>query len=175
MLYTHIHADVSRNIMTNFKEQRTDFFIKIYLSHFILERVAKGLMLVMCEWWVGDGDRLPLIDPKFFCIIAALLPHSAGLLNRGHWGPKPLVWSWFSLRRHPISNCDWNSNSNWLEHCFELQLTQAVCRTWFYNCLTLTCFLWAYTSAPNSTTSTGQGDIPISSTGCTCYLHRWIS
>ena len=33
-----------------------------------------------------------------------------------------------------------------------------------------TCFLWAYPSAPNSTTSTGQGDIPISSTGCTCFL-----
>ena len=27
-----------------------------------------------------------------------------------------------------------------------------------------------YASAPNSTTSTGQGDIPISSTGCTCFL-----
>ena len=43
--------------------------------------------------------------------------------------------------------------------------------------MTSTCFLWAYASAPNSTTSTGQGDIPISSTGCTCfaYLHRCIS
>ena len=88
--------------------------------------------------------------------IAALLPHSTGLLDRGSWGPKPSVWSWFSLQ-HLISN----SNSNWP------QLTQAVCVTWLYNCLTPTCFLWAYASAPNSTTSTGQGDIPISSTGCT--------
>ena len=30
------------------------------------ERVAKGLMLVMRERWVGDGDRLQHIDPKFF-------------------------------------------------------------------------------------------------------------
>ena len=57
------------------------------------------------------------------------------------------------------------------------QLTQAVSGTWLYNCLTTTCFLWAYASTPNSTTFTGQGDIPISSTGCTCfaYLHRCIS
>ena len=47
--------------------------------------------------------------------------------------------------------------------------------------LTSTCFPLAYASAPNSTTSTGQGDIPISSTGFTCfrcssaYLHRFIS
>ena len=46
------------------------------------------------------------------------------------------------------SSCNWN----WL--------TQTVCGTWLYNCLSSTCFLWAYESAPNSTTSTGQGDIP---------------
>ena len=53
MLYTHIHADVSRNIkkhnLRTSMNERTHFFIKIYLSHFILERVAKGLMLVVCE------------------------------------------------------------------------------------------------------------------------------
>ena len=27
--------------------------------------------------------------------------------------------------------------------CLELQLTQTVCGTWLYNCLTTTCFLWA--------------------------------
>ena len=49
-------------------------------------------------------------------------------------------------------------------------LTQTICGTWLYNCWTTTCFLWAYASAPNSTMSTGQGDIPISSTGYTCFL-----
>ena len=52
----------------------------------------------------------------------------------------------------------------------ELKLLQAVCGTWLYNCLRPTCFLWAYASATNSTTSTSQGDIPISSTGCNCFL-----
>ena len=79
----------------------------------------------------------------------------------GHWGPMPSVCRWLSLR-HLVSN--------WLQLWLKLNwLTQAVCGTWLYNCLTSTCLLWAYASAPNSTTSTGQGDIPISSTGCTCF------
>ena len=81
-----------------------------------------------------------------------------GCSTVGHWEPKPSVCRWLSIR-HLFSKCNWNSN--WL--------TQAVCGTWLYNCLTPTCFLWTYASAPNSTTSTGQGDIPISSTGCTCF------
>ena len=51
-------------------KERTHFFIKIYLSHFILERV----MFLVCERWVGDGDRL-LFWPKVLLTIAALLPH----------------------------------------------------------------------------------------------------
>ena len=50
----------------------------------------------------------------------------------GSWGPKPSVWSWFSL--------PWTATrtpTNWP------QLTQAVCGTRLYNCLTYTCFLWA--------------------------------
>ena len=108
--------------------------------------------------------------PQVLLTIAALFPHSAGLLNWGHRGPKHSVWSWFSLRRYSISNCDWSSNSNWLELYLELQLPQAVCGTWLYNRLTSSCFLWAYASTPNSTTSRGQGDILTSSTGCTCFL-----
>ena len=67
--------------------------------------------------------------PQVPLTIVALLPHSAGLLNRGHWGPNSSVWSWFLLCGHPISNCNWNSNLNWLELYFELQLSQAVCGT----------------------------------------------
>ena len=48
----------------------------------------------------------------------------------GHWESKPSVWSWFSLHWHPISN--------WLQ--LQLELTQVVCGTWLYNCLTSTCF-----------------------------------
>ena len=86
-----------------------------------------------------------------------------GYSTVGRWGPKTSVWSWFSLRGHPITNCDWNwtgTDSNWL--------TQAICGTWLYNCLTPTCFLWAYPSALNSTSSTGQGDILTPLSGRTC-------
>ena len=149
--------------MTNFKEQRTYFFRKIYLPHFILERVAKGLILVLCERWVGDAESLHHIDPKVLLTLAAPLPHSPGLLNRGSWVPQAL-----SLQADShvgILSPNWLQqqlqHELWLEltalSCNWLELTQAACGTWLYNCLTSTCFLWAYASAPNSTTSTGHG------------------
>ena len=46
VLYTHIHADVSRNIIKHnirtSMNERTHFSIKICFSHFILERVDVG-------------------------------------------------------------------------------------------------------------------------------------
>ena len=57
-------------------KEQTHFFIKIYLSHFIIENV--------CERWVGDGDRLLHIDPKFFWPYQLhFFRILAGLLNRG--------------------------------------------------------------------------------------------
>ena len=54
MLYTHIHADVSR-MMTSMSK-RTHFFIKIYLSFFILERVnvscVKGEMEMETDCYI---------------------------------------------------------------------------------------------------------------------------
>ena len=142
--------------MTTSINERTHFFRKIYLSHFILERVAKGLMLVVCERWVGDGDRLLHVDPKFF------FDHSSTSfvfwLAAQPWvteGPSALSGSCY--------------HTGILAPTATARLTQAVCGTWLYNCLTSTWFLWAYASAPNSTTFTGQGDIPISSTGRTCF------
>ena len=148
--------------MTRFNE-RTHFFRKIYLSHFILERVAKRLMLVMCERWVGDGTDCQILTPSSsdHCSTSSSFCWAT---QPGSWGSKPSVWSCSSLR-HLIPNWNYNLNSNC--NC-NLNWTQAVCGTWLYNCLTSTCFLWAYASVPNSTTSTGQGDIPTSSTGCTC-------
>ena len=83
MLYTVIHiqiyAEQSTNNIRTSMDERTHFFIKTYLSHFILKRV----MFLVCERWVGDGHRLSFW-PKFF------LAHSStsfsswlGLLNRG--------------------------------------------------------------------------------------------
>ena len=96
----------------------------------------------------------------------------------GSWGTKPTVWRWLPLR-HLVSNCDWNSNcdcnSNWTLPASNPNWLKPSVAPGYIIFLPSTCFLLAYGSAPNSTTSTGQGDTPISSTGCTCYLHRCIS
>ena len=79
------------------------------------ERVAKGLMLVMCERWVGNGTDCHILTQSSF-------DHSSTsssfcwAAQPGSWGPKPPVWRWLSLR-HLVPNCNWNSNcdcnSNW--------------------------------------------------------------
>ena len=82
----------------------------------------------------------------------------------GHWGPQ-------ALSQKADSHAGILS-TNWLQLQLGLELTQAVCGTWLYNCLTSTCFLWAYAPAPNSTTCTGQGrpDAPVSLSSA--YLPR---
>ena len=67
--------------------ERTHFFIKIYLSHFILERVDVG-----CVWEVSWRRRQTATYlPKVLLTIAALLPHLGwGCSTVGHWGPKAL-------------------------------------------------------------------------------------
>ena len=140
--------------------ERTHFFIK----NIPLTLYTKGLMLVVCERWVKDGNRLIHIDPKFFWPKRHFFRILDGLLNRGSLrvaSPLSAAGSQSGILSPTDSNCNWNLNWNWQ--------TQAVCGTWLYNCLKSTCFLWTYASAPNSTTSTGQSDIPISSTGYTYF------
>ena len=90
---------IKHNIRTSMNE-RIHFFIKIYLSHFIPERV----MFFVCERWVGDRNRL-LYWTKFF-----LRPYQqfflflAGVAQL--WvteGPKPSVCRWLSIR-HLVPN-----------------------------------------------------------------------
>ena len=61
--------------------ERTHFFIKIYLSHFILQKVD-----VVCGWCClfGDGNRL-LYWPSSTSFSSWL-----GCSTVGHWGPKAL-------------------------------------------------------------------------------------
>ena len=53
--------------------------------------VAKGYERVMCKKWVGDWKKTATYWPQALLAIAALLSRSAGLLNRGPWGPSPLL------------------------------------------------------------------------------------
>ena len=175
MLYTHTHVDVSRELIKHnddFKRTHEHAsLLKKYSSHTLF---SKGFRKGWC-WLCVRGELETGTD--FYILTATSSDHSStsfafwlGCSTGGHWGLKASVWSWFSLRNLIFQE----------EVQLELQLTQTVRGTWLYNCLTTTSFLWACTSVPNSTTSTGQGDIPISSTGCTCfrpstYLHRCIS
>ena len=88
--------------------ERTHFFIKIYLSHFILERVAKGLRNGWC-WLCVRGESETGTD--YYILTQSSSDHSntsfafcLGCSTVGHWGSKISVWSWFSLRWPPISN-----------------------------------------------------------------------
>ena len=81
-----------------------------------------------------------------------------GCSTVGHWGPKPSDWTWFSLRWHPISNwnCNWPKPSVAPGYIIVLHPPAS-------------CGRMHLPPSPNSTTSTVQGDIPISSTGCTFF------
>ena len=69
--------------------------------------------------------------PKVLLNIAALLPHLGwGCSTVGHWGPQAL-----SMQADSHSGI---LSPNWLQ--VQLELTQAVCGTWLYDCLTSNCF-----------------------------------
>ena len=75
----------------NNKDERTNFFRKIYLSHFIrngCERVAKGLRVR------GElkTEQTATYWPPVHLSLAALLSRSDGSLNRGSWGLIALCW-----------------------------------------------------------------------------------
>ena len=78
-------------------------------------------MVVVCERWSGNGDRL-LYWPQVLLAIVALLSHLGWVAQP--WvteDPKPFVPRWFSIR-HLVSN--------WLKPSVP----------WLYYCLTTTCF-----------------------------------
>ena len=84
------------------KDERTQFFRKIYLSLYSkgFERVAKG---IICERWIGDWKELQHIYPHpTLLAITAFLSRSPGLLNRWLWGPAS-ARTWFSFQ-HLVSN-----------------------------------------------------------------------
>ena len=117
MLYSILHRHIQiyaeiykHNIRTSMNE-RIHFFIKIYLSHFILERVDVGC--VRDELETGTDCYIDA---------AVLLSHLGWVAQP--WvteGPKPSVCRWFSIR-HLVSK--------WLK--------PSVCC--LYYCLTSTCY-----------------------------------
>ena len=138
--------------------ERTHFFIKIYLSHLILERVDVG-----CVWEVSwRRGQTATYWPKVLLTIAALLSHSG-------WAAQPWVTeslsplsgagSHFAGILSPTdSNCNWNWPKSSVAPGYIIVSHPPA-----------SCGRTHLPPSPNSTTSTGQGDIPISSTGSTCF------
>ena len=142
MIHIQLYTYTCRNSQHN-NDERTHFFRKIYLSHF----VRNGCKRVMCERWVGDWTETATYWPPVPLSLAALLSRFTGLLNRGPW---ELVLT--------DSNCH-----NWL------QTNWTSCHTGLYHCLTCTRFLWASRLHPIQPVHC-QGYTLISSTECTCPL-----
>ena len=102
--------------MTTSMNERTHFFIKkIYLSHFIFERVDVG-----CVWEVSwRRGQTATYWPKVLLTIAAILSYLGwGCSTVGHWGPKVLCL--------PLA----------LISASFTQLTPTASGTWLYNFLT---------------------------------------
>ena len=88
-------------------DEWTHFFRKIYLSHFTrngCERVTKGL----CVRGELGTEQTATYWPPVPLSLAALLSRSAGLLNRGPWGPSSLLGLVLTA-----SNCNKLTPTNW--------------------------------------------------------------
>ena len=83
--------------------ERTHFCIKIYLSYLILER---GCFLCV-RGKLETGTDHYILTPSSSDHSSTSFAFWLGCSTLGHWGPKPSLWSWFSLRWHPISNWNW--------------------------------------------------------------------
>ena len=149
MIHIQLYTYACESKINN-NNERTHFFRKIYLSHFIrngCERVTKGL----CLWGELEIEQTATYWPPVPLSLASLLSYSAG--------PTALCWELVLT----ASNCNKLTLTNWTS-----------CRTGLYHCLTSTCFLWASYLHPIQPIHS-QGYTLIPSTGCTCSLiDGWV-
>ena len=114
-----------------------------YTSHTLF---SKGLWKGWC-WYVWEvswrRNRLPHIDPQVPLYYSRTSSSFCWAAQPGVTeSPSPLSGATASGPQLRLELEQWlqlELNSAWLEH----QLTQTVCGTWLYNCLTSTSILWA--------------------------------
>ena len=116
----------------------------------------------MCERWVGNLTKAPTYWPPSSSI-AAPLSHPAELLNWGPEGPA-LCWVWSSLLRTATTD----SKLQTLLHQTGFLSHRVI---WFFDIHLLQWASHLHLTQPVNS----QGYPLISSTGCTCYLHWYIS
>ena len=136
-------------------DERTFFFRKIYLSHFI----RNGCERVICERWVGDWRDCNILTPTSSTVFSSTSFSFCWAAQPGALKAQPSAKSWFSLPRTATTD----SKLNW-----------TFCRTGLFHCLISTCFLWASHLHPIQPVHS-QGYTLISSTGCPCSLiDGWV-
>ena len=108
-------------------------------------------------WGKLKSEETATYWPQVSLTIAALLCHSAGLLNRGPEAQGLCLELVLTPR----------ATATGTELQLELQLNEAVCGTWLYNCFYVPLLLVVDASALNS--ARPQVKV-ISSTGCICFF-----
>ena len=150
-----MHTETKSTIMTN---EHTSL-VK-YTSHTLFEMVAKVLQKGLCERWVGDWTNWNILTFSSFAFSStsfSFCRFAQSGVRRAH-SPLLGTGSFYSIL----------SPTNWL------QTNSTLRGTGLYNCLILTCILWASHLHPIQPIHR-QDYTLISSTGSTCYLHRCIS
>ena len=163
MLYSHIqlhntNTNISVNVVNNNDElQWTNEHTSLikYTSHTLF---SKGWCFLCVRSELETWTDCYILTPCSSDHSSTSFAFWLGCSTVGNWGPKPSVWSRFSLRWHPLSN--WNRN--WLKPSVAPGYI-------IVSHPPASCGRMHLPPSPNSTTSTGQGDIPIFSTGCTCF------
>ena len=144
-------TDACRNIFNTIRMSRHSSLEK-YTSHFI-QKAYERFYCVRGE--LETKQNCNILTPSTLLAITAFLSRSPGLLNRGPGGSAS-AGTWFSFQ-HLLSN--W---SNFLLHPGYIIIWRPPASCECHN---------SHSIQPIDS----QGYPPISSTGCTCYLHRCIS
>ena len=145
--YTYTYA--CRNIFNTIKTSGHSSLEK-YTSHFI-ERVRKGYEGYYCVRGKLETEQNCNILAPTLMAITAFLSRSSGLLNRGPGGGQPLLGHGSHSRNFSLNYLNFLSPGLYIKK--------------------LTPNYFPRGSKPLDS----QGHPLISSTGCTCYLHRCIS
>ena len=98
-------------------------------THFLIKNIPLTLYSRKGWCWLCVRGELEM-GTDCYILTQSSSSFWLGCSTVGHWGPKPSAGSHFGIFSQ-----------------LELELTPAVCGTCLNNCLTSTCFLWAYTSA----------------------------
>ena len=141
--------------MTNFNE-RTNILLYKDISLILYSR--KGWCF-LCVWGeLETGSDCYILTQSSSDHSSTSFVSWLGCLTVGHWGPQALSLqadSHAGILSPTDSNCDWNWTA-WLKP----SVAPGYIIVWHPP---VSC------GHTHSTTSTGQGDIPTSSTGCTCF------